>query len=719
MERIKWRVHSTAAGAVFLLCLLSPLYAADKISAKKIFDRAVMAQDMEDWYTASRLYIEAVDANPSYSEAWFRLCQCSYQIGQFDLALQYLDNAQKYDRGNSEMNNMRGMCYIALERIDDAREIFKGIIRNKPNDVSARFGLAELELLDGRVSGAQREYSEALKRDGTNRKALLSLAFVASRLGKNDAAQGYMAQAMRYHSSESEVHYLASCLYAMQGNLHDAEAQARTAIELNGSSDRAYELLATVLYAEGNYLETIDICDYRIGRDRNAHLAWYLKGLSQLRLGQKNEALESWNTGLSIEPNDEVMRQALERLADDIVSVEDPRRVLWARYHSNLAKEYERRFDSVGESYEYQRALKLYPADNDSRLAFARMLDLNGLHELYLEQIKFVKNNRDNAKTAADKDASGGASDDAGIDADKEKNRTLDDTIEAYDSLLSDSLSKKWNVEPFYLDKIRWRIGIYYEADTVQFVHADNAMIAAETLSSMFSGVAVTSVTTQAKPITGYADAYTQARNAGQDYFVIVTLDEGQRGITIDGKMYSGRTGTEMKTISFYSTGNNRLANVMRRARGAILENLPIRGRILDRSGRELLVDCGKAEHIKEGAVFAIVKKGALRTNSTKIGLDYAKSDLIGKLVIGKVDEEVSQGTMERNGFYDKITTGDEIVLLSMPEEKSPEQSSTPVDNAPMANNSGEAVFSEGVISAEDLSMGNSNSFIDLIRSIY
>lgn len=712
MERMKRQKKAlrirTALLEAAVAVILGGFAAGETGNASAIFNRAVSSQEMEDWYGASRLFIEAVEINPSYSEAWFRLSQCSYQIGQFDLALQYLDNAEKYEKGNAAMRNMRGMCSIALGRVEDAKNIFTDIIRTKPNDVSARFGLAELELLDGRVSGAQREYAEALKRDGTNRKALLSLSFVAARLGKNDAARNYMAQAMRYHSSESEVHYLASCLYAMQGELSDAEASARTAVELNGSSDRSYELLATVLYAEGNYTETIDICDFRIGRDRNAHLAWYLKGLSQLRLGEKTQAIESWSTGLSIEPNDEVMRQALELLATDIVPLEDARRAVWGRYHALLAKEYARRFDSVGESYEYQRALRLCPSDEASRLAFARMLDLNGLHELYLEQIKFVKNNRD-----ADSDKDNGAGDE-----NKAISHTLDDTIEAYDSLLSDSLAKKWKVEPFYLDKIRWRIGIYYEANKVQFVHADNAMIAAEALSSMFSGVAVTSVTAQAKPISGYGDAYRQARDANQDYFVIVTLDEGSRGLTIEGRMYSGRTGTEMKKISFYSTGNNRLANVMRRARSAILENLPIRGRILDRAGSDLLVDVGKSEHIKEGATFAIVKKGALRTNSTAIGLDYAKGDLIGKLVINTVGEEVSEGTMERNGFYDKITTGDEVVLTSMPEDKN---ENGPVDNAPMADKNGNTVLSENgdLISAEDLNGGNSNSFIDLIRSIY
>jgi tetratricopeptide (TPR) repeat protein len=721
--------QSRLAAVLCMSVLVCTLYAAEQVkSASQLFNEGVQSQDDEDWYTASQNFLEAVQANPSYGDAWFHLAQCTYQLGQYDLALQYLDTAGKYERGNTALQNLRGGCYIALGRLSDARNTFNAVLKSMPNDVDARFGLAELELMNGRISGAEGQFQEALKRDPSNRKALLSLAFVSAELGKNSAAQNYMNQAMRFYSGEAEVHYLGAGLAAMNGNLAEAERQARTAVEINGSYDRAYELLASVLYSEKKYDDAIDICDFRIGRDRNAANAWYLKGLAQQRLNKTADAVSTWAAGLTIDPLDEVMRAALELQVNKSVPLEDTRRISWAAYHIKSAKEYAKRYDSTGESYEYQRALKMYPAGREARLAYAGMLEMHGLHELYLEQLKFLQQSKNSGTTDILK----------GTATAKEKKVQdaaavrLNDTIEAYDSLLQDTLAKKWGVQPFYLDKTRWNIGIYYTEGTVQFVHEDNAMITAQAAADMFSGVAVTSVSSQASPVSGFGDAYRKAHAAGENYFVLLSLDEGSRDLTLNGTMYSGRTGTKMKELSFYGTGNNRYTNVLRRFRSAVLANLPIRGKILDRSGSDLLIDVGRSEMIKNGAVFNIVRKGSMWTADTEVGLTYRNSDILGTLTVTDTGEEVSQGVLEKNSFYDRINTGDEVVLLSMPEEEKQGadaadsgNAAAVVDNAPAADQKGNTVVPAAPaqntvnITAEDLGARQMPAFVELIRSIY
>ncbi len=727
----RMKKQSRLVAVLFVSVLVCALCAAEQSkSASQLFNEGVQAQDDEDWYTASQNFLEAVQANPSYGDAWLHLAQCTYQLGQYDLALQYLDTAERYERGNTALQNLRGVCFIALGRLSDARNTFNAVLKAMPNDVDSRFGLAELELMNGRISGAEGQFLEALKRDPANRKALLSLAFVSAELGKNSAAQNYMNQAMRFYSGEAEVHYLGAGLAAMNGNLAEAERQARTAVEINGSYDRAYELLASVLYSEGKYDDAIDICDFRIGRDRNAANAWYLKGLAQQRLNKASEAVSTWAAGLSIEPLDEVMRAALELQVNKSVPLEDSRRVSWAAYHIKNAKEYAKRYDSTGESYEYQRALKMYPASGEARLAYAGMLEMHGLHELYLEQLKFLQQDK---AAGATTDAPAGTAAAKGTTVQDAAAVKLTDTIEAYDSLLQDTLAKKWGVQPFYLDKTRWNIGIYYNEGTVQFVHEDNAMITAQAAADMFSGVAVTSVSSQASPVSGFGDAYRKAHSAGEDYFVILSLDEGSRDLTLNGTMYSGRTGTKMKEMSFYGTGNNRYTNVLRRFRSAVLANLPIRGKILDRSGNDLLIDVGRSEMIKNGAVFNIVRKGSMWTADTEVGLTYRNSDILGTLTITDTGEEVSQGVLEKNSFYDRINTDDEVVLLSMPKEatqgaaanSSGGNAAAVVDNAPAANQNGKTIAPSASvkntvnITAEDLGARQMPAFVELIRSIY
>ena len=678
-------------------------------TAAELYSRGIERQSGEAWYEATELFLEAVRINPAYGDAWFHLAECAYQLDEYDTALGYLSSAEKYMRNSTAVQNMRGMCQIALGNLSEARRIFEKILTQYPNDVSARFGMAELDLFSGRISAAEGKYAEALERDPSNRKALLSLAFVSLERGNAAAASRYMAEALRYHSGEAEVHYMNAKFSAMRGNLAGAERAVRTAVEINGRYDKAYELLASILYSQKKYADAIDVSDFRTARSRNASGAWYLKGLSQYRMGNTAEAIATWTTGLSVDPFDEVMRAALELEINKTVPIEDARRAEWSKWHIKNAAECMKRFDGMGASYEYQRALKVNPTDTAARRAFAEMLDINGLHELCLEQLKFVQDNRDPLSSVSS-------------EARRTSERRMDDTVEAYDSLLQDSLAKRWNVEPFYLDKIRWNIGLYYTQNTAQFVHADASMITAEFAADMFSGVSVTFVRARSAPVSGFGEAYRKAQSAGEDYFIILSLDEGERDVVLDAAMYSGRTGSEVRRMSFYGTGSGRYTNVLRRFRSAVLASLPVRGKILDRSGTNFLIDVGRSELIENGAVFAVVPKGSLKTADSKIGLIYTESDMLGRLTITETGEEVSEGAFAKIGFYDRVNTGDEVVLVSMHDTaaRGNGDASRVVDNAPSARaESAESSDRPKAISANDLGERRNPALVDIIRSIY
>ncbi|MBQ9237972.1 MAG: tetratricopeptide repeat protein, partial [Treponema sp.] len=309
-------------GAVFFVCLFS----VTAQSAAALYERGIAAEGREDWYTATQYFIEATTINPSYGDAWFHLAECAYHLEQYDVALSYLESAEKLQRNNTALYNLRGLSYIALGRTADARVVFTDVLSRAPNDVDARFGLAELDLLEGKMNSAEQLYREALSRQATNRKALLSLALVSAALNQPEQAQQYMNQALRYYSGDATVHYLAACLASLSGDYVQAERQARVAVEVNGSYDQAYALLASVLYVQGKYREAEDICDFRIGTNRLHGDAWYLKGLSLYRQGKIDGAITTWSAGLVVVPDDEVMRAALELTVNESLPIEDARR---------------------------------------------------------------------------------------------------------------------------------------------------------------------------------------------------------------------------------------------------------------------------------------------------------------------------------------------------------------------------------------------------------
>ncbi len=677
------------------------LFAQSSSQALLHFNRGRDFQNEQDWYSANEEFQQALHENPSYGEAWFELAKSTYELNDFELSLSYLENAQKYLRDRTDVLNLKGMCLISLHRLEEARGIFSKILVDYPNNVEARFGLAEIELYNGSYDRAENFYLDALKMQGSNRKALLSLAVLAAENGKYDLSQNYIEQALKYHSNEAEVHYLAALLKAKQGDFKEAQRRVRAALQLKPDFSDGYVLLASILYEQKNYDDVIDICDFLISKDRNNLSAWYLKGLSQKALNQNEQAIENWTIALGIDPTDEVLRSSLELLVDKTFSFEDERRSAFSQFHVLKAREYSKLFQGEQSRYEYQRALKIDPSNYEARSEFAQEIYKAGLNELYLNQLSFIK---ENAKID--------------IDSFTEEQKYLytktNDTIDALNSLMKYSLAAKWNVEPFYLEKSRWNLGIYYKKSNVQLLHPASEEIAAEMAKECFNGIAITTVNVEKTPVENFAQAFSLARKNSQDYFILLDYEESEREVTLDASVYNGRNGTKVADFSFFRTGNDRFNSVLRSFRRAILNMLPARGKIIARNGNEILIDMGKTEGIEKGTVLDVVKKGNIRTADLGSGVNFDEKFSLGQIVIDNVGEEISEGTLTQKSFYDRVNIGDEVLVKNTVSD-----TAVVADTNPAANQNGQALTRTEKLNAQELGLIKTPVFMDLIRKIY
>lgn len=647
-----------AVRRVILCCICLLLLPSFVFSATAVdyYNAGNTLMEREYWYEAIEQYLEAVQLNPAYGEAWYSLAECCYETGEYDLALLYLDQADSLIKNRSDLQNLRGFLYICLGRTDDATALFESILTKYPNDVDARFGLAELEILEGRVSGAEKQYQAALQRQSRNSRAILSLSLVSWELGKKKAAGDYIEQALRLFSGDAKVYWFASYIALQQKDMTAAENYVRRALQLKEDYDEAYSLLSDILFMQDRYEEVLEICSYRLVLDRNCTNAWYLKGLSETKLGRIPEAFVSYETGLEISPQDELMRAALEMLAIKYTDVEDPRREGWAKYHTKKAVEYTDKFLSVQATYEYLRALRLNPFDSAARLEYANLLLADGYTESYLAQIKFVQEQ--------------GKSD-----------RALDNTIEAYSSLLYDTLPQKWEVNPLYLNKKRWTVGVYYEQPAAEDIHQDATRISSLFYADMFQDSSALSVTTDEDPVSTFTEAFARARKAGYDYFLLYTYQENERELTAGAEVYSGRTGNLVTSWSVYRTGNDMFSNAMQKMKDKLNQAMPYYAKIIARNGPSLLLDAGRLDGASLDQTWNVVAKGGLKTADYGPGVVYADSDILGTVTLSAVGEEISSGTLVQNGFYDRVNVGDLIVLRPSPFEDEPEVEGT--DDAP------------------------------------
>lgn len=602
-----------------------------------LYESGKSAQDQEDWYGAIESYQESLRENPSYNLAYRGLAESFYALGEYEQALDQVTKAESYKKNDPELLDLRGFTQIGLGKLDAASATFKQVLTTWPNDVSARFGIAEIDICSGKISAASDQYLDALKRNPENRKALLSLALISRESGNVAAAKDYIAKALQYHGDNPQVFYYAAYIAAEDGQLGEAEKRVRSALGLKSDYDDARELLASILFRTKRYAEVLQICDARIASNRNRASAWYLKTLSLEKLGKYEDALKSAKTGLQVAPEDEVLRSMMESIVIAQLSFEDSRRASWASYHVDKARQFEQNNMNEQALYEYRRALKINPYDVDSRQSYAKLLLNRGYPARYVGQLKFIQ--------------SIGKSTNA-----------INDAVESYGKLLSTSIAQKWKLDPLYLDKAHTSIGLYYQSDTTNIAHPDSERITTGMLADVFSSDLRYKVRAQEIPVGSYSEAFRISREAGEDYFGIVRFRENARDIQITVDLYVSRTGAKANTFSVFRTANDRYANALRRLIQTMSASFPSRGVVLGRYQAEGSIDLGKSDGVKPGAVFEVFPSSSVSVKNAGIGLLRNEASVLGTFTVDAVDEDVSQGKFERSGFYDRINSGDVVL---------------------------------------------------------
>jgi len=629
---------------IFLLCVLIifpvPLAsqsAGTAAGAAALYEQGRSSMADENWYAAVESFLECIRLNPAHAEGTAALAECYYELAEFDEALNWVRRARQLARGNMSVANLEVFTLIALGHLDAASALVSGILEREPYNREALFAAGELDIAMNRPSQAMLRYREAVRRHPDDRRLLISLALVTLSLGDGEAAVSYINNALTQHPDDYRVFYYAAYIYAQNGRLADAIRYAERALYYKPGHGPTQSLMASLRYRNSQYEEAARLCDIAIASNRQDMSAWYLKGLSYIRMGRYLEAITVLSNALSVDEEDEFIRAVLEDVLISSTALEDLRRARWAIWHFNKARNYRSRNLIEQALFEYRRGLRLNPFARDRR-EYAELLRLRGYPARYLEELLFLQ--------------------DQGM-----ADRSLNDAVEAYSSLLSNALFRQWQVNPVELAERHWKIAVFSLAGQSSFYHADAGPAAAGVIRELLVHDRSINPMNFELRQAAFSQCFRQAREAGADYFMLVSVTENERDISIKAELFVGRTGSPAGTFYAYRTGADRLRGASREIIDQLSKAMPLRGRLLIRRQGQALINKGRADGVEAGAVYDIVKKGRSQTANEGISLVYNADELVGTIAITNVDEEIAVGNLTRNGFFDRIENGDEIIF--------------------------------------------------------
>ncbi|MDR3145289.1 MAG: tetratricopeptide repeat protein, partial [Treponema sp.] len=487
-----------------------------------------------------------------------------------------------------------------------------------------------------------------------DRRLLVSLALVLGSLGEEETARSYITQALSRHPDDYRVHYYAAYLDAQAGRLPQAIRSAEQALYYRPGYEAAQSLLGSLRYRLGDYEEALRLADTLIARNRGDAAAWYLKAQALRRLGRVADAIRVLTEAHGVDPRDEFILFTLEELLVSSTSLEDPQRARWASLHFARGSDYRSRNLGDEAIYEYRRGLRLNPYAIERR-DYAELLRLQGYPARYLEELRVIQ--------------------DQG-----QADRSLNDAVETYSALLQDALFQRWQVDPVEISRAHWNVAVFSIASQSSFSHVDAALA----VSSLVREILIHNRNIAPADLEivqpSFSQAFRTAREAGVDYFLLISVAEGERDLSLRGELYVARTASAARDYSVFRTGEDRLRNAARGLAEGLSASLPLRGELVERRQAQGLIDKGRSDGITSGMSFDVVPRDRVEVSNEGIGLSYLDADIVGSFTVDTVDEEVAAGTLSRAGFFDRISTGDALIMRN---EEQKDESTAPAGANP------------------------------------
>jgi Tfp pilus assembly protein PilF len=620
----------------------------------------------EDFWGAVDGYRAALRTNPRYFDALEGLAESFFALGEYDEASKQVTEALKLGQLNPTVNVLYGRILLGQMKYEEALAQFQGVLAREPKNQEAEFGLAEYQVMKGRLEQASNQFEALRRNDPTNLRALLSLMYVFSARGDRSGFDRVFSDALRYHSSDPRVHFAAAEeMYRRQDR-----AAARTSLDqflaISPKTDmRGWLLQARLLLDEGRNLEVVQTLDSKVIqgpallRGAKDSRAWYLRALALSRLNRGTEASEAFRMALSFDPSNETYGLAYETWLLRKTPPEDPLRQGQSQVHLDRAR------DLISKNYqaqaldEFRRALRLDPYSVKARLGRADIWKRQGLRTSALEELEAVA-----AQTPSYKDVA-----------------FLDD-LEIQRSLYDQSLAAQWGLTLTDLDGLNsagtsrlyrpYVVGVFYDPDASATTSYGASQAYAEAFADEWDSLRWLQLVSpaddyRASAARGFNDAFLQARQAGLEYFALLTFQEGMRDFEVQVNLYLGRTGRLIQSFSAYKKGLFPVTLGIRETAQAAAAVFPLRGSILKRQGSDVLVNLGKRDGTAPDQEFSVVRDGAAEPTGDAAWFTWNPTDAFGTWTSGTSDDWTTVGKLGKTGFFDTVAVGDEVLLVKLP----------------------------------------------------
>ena len=247
-------------------------------------------------------------------QAYLALSQVAEQGGRLDEAKAYLDRIVS-PRDALRVQKRHAAILVRQGKLNEARTAIRDVPETEPSDALDKLN-AEAQLLrdSHEYAAAHQLLLEGSARYPDDTELVYDLAMMAEKLGKTDEMEQLLRRVIQ---AKPDHHHAYNALgYSLADrNIRLAEARQLITQALAFAPDDPFimDSLAWVEFRSGNTAEAIRLLQGAFQARPDAEIAAHL-GEVLWSLGQKDQASAIWKEGVGLNPQNETLRDTMQRL---------------------------------------------------------------------------------------------------------------------------------------------------------------------------------------------------------------------------------------------------------------------------------------------------------------------------------------------------------------------------------------------------------------------
>lgn len=620
---------------LFIIILIQPV--SSQNTPFQLYNAGREAQLNNNYYSAIDAYKKALAKNANYKDPMFGLAESYFFISEFDQALFYINKSLELDHKNIEYKVFEARILIGLGEFEKAETLFLEIRKLEPNNIDAGFGLAELKIAGLKYKEAALTFEETLEFSAHNKRALLSLVMIYDQLGEFQLAEEHLRTALYYYSGDHQVRYIGAIHYYGNNYLKESETHLQAAMALKPDFTEAAKLLAEISFYKRDFSAAKKIIDDLIKYQKEDYYLYYLRGICHLALGNTAYGINDLTKVTVLKPDAEIPQIIVEEILLNNKLLLERFGNQYSKQHVAMGREYINKYMKKQGSEQFRRALQLDPDSFAAREEQGRLFKNDGYIGKYLGILEILQKQ-------------------------DPENINIKDELEITNSEREYSTSGDWNINQFSIKRKSINLSLFY-SNSNKLLFQGSEVYLIQYLNKVYEGNDWLEIDAF-QYAESFSDAFRDAREENSDYFIIISFSETERSFSLSAEIYKTSTGILIEAINIQHTGNNRVFESMVDLVDVSLHKFPLIGSIQKIKGEMCLVNIGLVDGLEIGDEIPVIKKDGIVLLPNDIGIDFPDNNVLGKIVITRVDDLISEAKIISAGIFNLINTGDELPYL-------------------------------------------------------